>query len=354
MAIEVRSFEGDATELAAFVSRNWQIQYRDDGYAPVLNPRYFEWMMPTFASGDASNIIAAYEGRTLVGVMPSDPLPMTLMGQPIMTLGREYLTVDSGRLRGGIGRLLREGLGARCREIGARFAVGFVNARGMAGKGRSFWNSMAAERVVINRPSQWIRILDGVKASAAIHDRFERVSAWACGVYGSPLAKGIRTGHVRPYKDSDLPACHNLFLTHMRDYDLAYRWDDKRLQHHLGFPGLPTTLVCEESDGGLAGFAVCYVFDLVGRHSMRNAIIDIFIPKTKKLSQKIGLLLAAVDAARAQDAHLVVALGPPVNSAAALFAGRFVPVPMSYRLLLAVFEAAPALKDVRRSFAIFR
>jgi hypothetical protein len=265
MAIEVRSFEGDPTELASFVTRNWQIQYKHDGYAPVLNPHYFEWMMPTFASGDASNIIAAYEGGTLVGVMPSDPLPMTLMGQPIMTVGREYLTVDSGRLRGGIGSMLRQGLGARCREIGARFAVGFVNSRGMVGKGRNFWNSMAEGRVVLKRPSQWVRILDGAKASAAMQDRFERLSTWAGGVYGVHFGKGKRTEQVRPYKISDLPACHSLFVAHMRDYDLAYQWDEKRLHHHLGFPGLPTTLVCEEPNGSLAGFAVCYVC-----HALRN------------------------------------------------------------------------------------
>lgn len=354
MAIEIRPFGGDAEELAAFVTRHWQIQYKNDGYAPVLSRDYFRWMMPSFAAGDPSSIIAAYQGGTLLGVMPSDPLPIKLKGRPAITLAREYLTVHSERLRGGIGRMLREGLAARSREIGARFATGFVNSTGLVGKGRNFWNSMADRTIVLKRPRQWIRVLNGPKVSVAMYDYFDRVSAWVGGILGKPMGKRDYSGHVRPYRPTDLSACHRIFTDHMEGFDLAYRWDEKRLGHHLEFSGLPTTLVYDDSGGAITGFATCYVFEVNGRRAMRNAIIDMGAPQGMKFSQKVSLLSSTIAEARAQDAHLAIVLGPPVNSAAVLLAKRFVPVPTSYHLLLAVFDAEPALKNVRRPFAIFR
>lgn len=354
MAIEIRSYGNDPEELAAFVTRHWRIQYENDGYAPVLSPDYFRWMMPSFAAGDPSNIIAAYEGGELLGVMPSDPLPLMLKGRPVIALAREYLTVDSERLRGGIGRMLREGLAARSREIGAGFAIGFVNSGGLVGKGRNFWNSMADQTVVLKRPRQWIRILDGTKVFAAMQDRFDRISALLGGIFGKPKGEDDRPEDVRPFRPTDVPACHKVFVDHMQDFDLAYRWDEKRLGHHLGFSGLASTLVHEDSDGAITGFATCYVFEVIGRRAMRNAIIDMIAPNDQDFSQKVSLLSAAVEKARAQDAHLAIVLGPPVNSAAVLLAKRFIPIPASYHLLLAIFEAMPTLKNVQSPFAVFR
>lgn len=354
MAIEIRPFGGTPEELATFISKHWRIQYETSGYAPVLSPDYFRWMTPPLAAGDPSNIIAAYDGGTLVGVMPSDPLPFVIAGEPVLALAREYLTVHSDQLRGGIGRMLREGLAARGRAIGARFAIGFVNSGGWTGKGRLFWNSQPGRRIVINRPRGWIRMLDGARVAAAMQERSNRLPARITGIIGQSFGKTGRAAHVRPYRPDDLAACHAVFANYMKGFDLAYGWGVERLGHHLGFPGLASTLVHERPGGGIAGFATYYVFDALGRQPVRNAIIDTFMPESMTVSERVGLLRAAVEQARARDAHLIMVMGPPVNSVAVLLAARFIPIPGSEHLLCAIFDPTPALKDVRRPFSIFR
>lgn len=354
MAIEIRAFAGDPDELGDFITRNWRSQYANYGYAPTVKGDFFRWMAPTFAKGDPTNISAAYEGTKLLGVNPCEPIRARLRGESVTMRWGEYFTVDSEVLRAGVGKLLLKGSMKQGEAMGIRFGIGFLNARGMVGKGRKFWTSNPDRTILMKRPRPWIRILDGEVVGAALHDRMGRAAARLGGLFGSPGGGANDAAEVRPYAPADLPACHKVFLKHMGEYELAYDWDEERLGHHLAFPDFAPTLVIRDGAGTITGFATCYAFDVMGRQPMRNAVIDMFSASDRPAGEKSRLLAAAVAEVRRKGTHLVMTLGPPTMSAAALAANRFVPMQPSFDVLIYIYQPEPRLKGLRRAFTFYR
>ncbi len=353
MSVEVRPFEGDPEELAAFVTRNWRIQYAKSGYAPTIVGDYFRWMIPSFAAGNSESIFAAYDGTTLVGTLPSDSFPATLKGKPGTMLTGDTLTVDAERLRSGIGKKLYAKHAEYARAVGSRFGTGFINSRMMTGKGRGFWTSASHQSMLRKQPAPWVRILSGSGASAGMQDRFEITAAWFAGLYGGPVRADYRAKEVRPYTAADLPACHRLFRRYMGQFDLAYQWDEARLAHHIDFPGLVTTLVYEQA-GEISGFATCYAFEVMGRRPMHHSIIDMVAPQDQSIAARIKLLASAAAEVRSKGADLAIILGPPVNATSVLVASRFLPMVPTYNLFVDIYEPEPLLKEMHRPFAMFR
>jgi hypothetical protein len=252
----------------------------------------------------------------------------------------DWTTVDSTRVRSGIGRLLWAENRRFLAEIGASFSAGFINFGGLPGKGRAFWTAAAGDRgVVFEKPRQWARVLNGRRLAASLWSRLDQFSALAAGS-ADALFNSSTPLSVRDYRAGDAEACHALFTQHMLNFDLAYRWDKERLAHQLGYGEPGHTLVLEKG-GSVAGFTSFQILDVFGRTTMRNGIIDVVAPKELAFKDELALLQSAVNFMRAREVDLALVFGPPMHAATTLSAAGFMPMPSTYKLL-----AIPAKTDV--------
>lgn len=355
MAIEIRDLDGDAETLSAFVVQHWKTQYVQPdyaGFAADWTPAYFKWQLPDFAAGSNRGIIASYDGTTLVGVIPTEPIAVTLKGRPLMAGHGSWLTVDSTRLRSGVGRLLRAGQRRFLEEIGASFATGFINFGKLPGKGRSFWTAATEGSIVFKKPRQWAQVLNGRKVAAGVWHRIDQLEAIVAGSAGA-IRSSSTVPSVRDYRADDASACYAIFTRHMLNFDLAYRWDEARLKHHLGF-GEPAHTLVLEKDGSVTGFVGLHILDIFGRNEMRSGFIDVVAPKVLPFKSQLDLFRSALGFMRQRDVDMALVLGPPIHSTATLLAAGFMPMPSSYKLL-----AVPTKKDfsfagVKSAYAHFR
>ena len=80
--IEIRPFEGDAEELAAFTQRVWRRSYAGQMLTPLWSKEFME--RDLLADGqDRDFLIAAYDGARLVGSHPAKPIPIRLHGKKL-------------------------------------------------------------------------------------------------------------------------------------------------------------------------------------------------------------------------------------------------------------------------------
>jgi GNAT superfamily N-acetyltransferase len=352
MAIEIRPFEGDIEALRAFAMSGWLAAYKGKGIVPEWTIDYFHWQMPELLAGRFEEVVAVYDGERLVGVLPSEKVPVRLMGQDMMSTMGGWLTVDPDYVRKGVGRAIVEGMRRFNAEIDAKFMGGFVNTGSLVGRGRQFWTGTSDTRVFAH-PRMWARVLDARAVAAGMWSGFDVFACYLGRVAAAPFPIGKPSEAIRPYAPSDIDACHTVFCRHMEHYDLAYRWDRERLAHHLGFGDPARTLVLDR-DGKVAGFVNFHVLDAIGRMRLRMGIIDTLAPYDLAGAQARTLLRAALAAMRADGVGLAIILGPPSNRASVLLAGGFMPMFSFYKFIGIKMPGCPSLDPVRRVYAHFR
>jgi hypothetical protein len=350
MTIEVRDFAGDAEALAAFVVGGWRASYGSSGYVPIWTADYFRWQLPSLAAGRTEGIVAAYERGRLVGVYPTEVVPIRIRGEQATATMSSWLTVDPECLRAGIGRTMLDEVRRFNQKVGGIFNCGFVNQGG--GKARGFWSASAGRATMFNRPRMWVRVLDWRALSRALWSRLDRVSAFL-GATISGLPPIPADGNlVLPYQPAHLDSCHALFCEHMRGFDLEYCWDRNRLAHHLGF-GSPSRTLVLVSHGGVEGYVNFHVLDAFGRNAFRFGIVDGLAPMRLPLRKAVALLNAVLAAMRNEGVALVTLLGPPVHRHSVLLRCGFLPT-STYKLMCIEMKDCPSLGGLQRIYTHLR
>jgi GNAT superfamily N-acetyltransferase len=353
MTIEIREFEGDAESLAAFIVPHWRAKYAQSGFALNWTPAYFRWQLPEFAAGDARGVISAYEGTTLVGVNPVEVIPITIRGRRETAVMGDWITVDASRAGTGIGRRLWEANRRFAEQHSALFISGLNNTGSLPGEGYRFWKKMTAgNRVLLNKPRTWARVLNGAKLAAATRSRFDQISARVAG-WINPIFDSSAAANVRDYRPSDAAACHAVFERYMRQFDLAYRWDQARLAHDLGF-GEPAHALILEKVGLVKGFISFSILEMFGRTVMRNGMIDLLVPSDLSTRELLDLLHSALEFMRARDVDVVLAFGPPVNAGSVLARAGFLPMPSSLKCMLIPTNPSTSLGTIKNAYVYLR
>jgi hypothetical protein len=353
MTIEIRDFEGTPESLSEFVIKHWRAKYSHSGFAPNWTPDYFRWQLPQFAAGRMSGIISAYDGTTLVGVNPLLVVPITFRGRNEMAVMGDWITTDISRKSSGIGRQLWEANRQYAEQHDALFVAGVNNTGSIPGEGHKFWKKvLEGNRILLNKPRSWARILNGKKLADAVWDRDDQISAqvggWINRIYStSPAA------NVRDYRPGDAAACHAVFENYMGRFELSYRWDQARLAYHLGF-GEPAHALVLEKAGVIKGLISFSILDVFGRATMRNGIIDLLAWNDLSTADILGLLRSALDIMRARDVDIVLTFGPPMIAGSVLVRAGFLPMPSSYKSLVIPTKPGASLETIKTAYVYLR
>jgi GNAT superfamily N-acetyltransferase len=349
MTIEVRDFAGDAAALSAFVVAGWRANYQSSGYVPVWTADYFRWQLPSLAADHTEGIVAAYERGRLVGVYPSEVVPIRIRGEHAIATMSSWLTVDPGFLRAGIGRAMLDEVRRFNQKVGGIFNCGFVNEG--AGKARVFWTASAGQATMFKRPRMWVRVLDWSGLSQALWSRLDKASAFVAAMMGGPPPTPADGNLIFPYQPTHLDSCHALFQQHMRGFDLEYCWDRNRLAHHLGF-GSPSRTLVLASPSAVEGYANFHILDAHGRNAFRFGIVE-FVPARLPQAKAVALLNAVLATMRNEGVALVMLLGPPVHRQSVLLRCGFLPT-STYKLICIEMKGCPPLGGLQRIYTHLR
>jgi predicted N-acetyltransferase YhbS len=346
MTIDVRTFDGDVQSFAEYVVSGWRKSYGETSIVPLWTVDYFKWQLPRLMAGNFDEVIAAYDGAKLVGVLAFETVPVRLMGEDTTARLPSWLTVDTEYRRKGIGRLLWEAI---VKAAEASFNCGFINIR----RTRQFW-TRTTKIHIFPRPRTWVRVLDAGAVAKGVMSRRDALLCYAGQWAAAPFPIGAPDTDIHPYEADDLDACHALFERHMSHYDLAYRWDRARLAHHLGYGDPARTLVLR-TQGKVAGFINFHVLDLMGRGALRTAMVNTLAPYDMPFAHARALMRAALAAMKRVNVGIGEILGPPTNPASVLLSSGFMPEPFAASRFTAVQTPdCPALAKVQRVYGHFR
>lgn len=330
--MEVRTFEGDAGEIARFTQHVWQSAYRSKIPTPVWDEDFFDWQLLSEDSRRSGYLVAAYDGGQLVGSLFAEEFLFRLHDVEFSAALSSWLAVHPGYQRRGVGRRLAEEQRRRLRERGAKFLLGF-GIREKESSGPKFWMSFCEETVILGRLGMWARLLDHRAVAEWDVRCLEGLSARLLGALQRPAPARRPAEGVREYRPEDLPDCLALVNASLGRVDMGCVWGSARLARQLQYKGIPRTLVAESAEGRAEGFINYYPLGLLGRTHLRAGIIDILATHRLSWRRQRDLLSAALSKMYDEGLKLALALRLPTSPGLLLLGSGFVPLPSGYDVI---------------------
>jgi len=298
-AIEIRTYEGDGSDLAELTNRVWRATVGGKMLFPLWSREYFRWRLLDERGGGSDFHVAAYDGPRIVGCILAEPMSFQVRGRAVDGTLSSWLTIDPGVKSTPLSLRLLAELRKRHEERGMSFSMGYTGT-----EARRFWAALGKrppyDLHLLDRISFWTRPFDAGAVAASGFSFVER--------YGPPLAKllpGLRPtprSRVRPFQTSDLPRCLKWLEAQSEGADIRIVWSASRLEVQLAHP-YARTLVLEDGDDG--GFINYYAIEMLGASKVRVAVIDLFAG-TLGFWQQLALLAAACRQMRDERIHMTV------------------------------------------------
>jgi GNAT superfamily N-acetyltransferase len=332
--IEVRTYEGDASELSAFLEPYWRTTYGGRLPVPRWSPALLHWQLTWKPLADRCYCLAAYERGRLIGTILCEGFGLAWHGREVAGSIGSWLTVAPEHRRAGVALQLLHELERRHRERGAVVLLGFVFRDVRAAPGRRFWRSLPDGQVTSHRLDFWARIIDG-RALAAWEPR--QLAGCAAVLVGRCLPSPGRAQdglEVRDYRPDDLDACLALANALVGRVDVGILWQRDRLRHQLEFEGVPQTVVCEWH-GRVSGFANFHTLELLGRRDrvLSVGIVDLLALRALPRSLQRRLLQAALRRLSESGCAAALVLPSPAIPRWPLVAAGFLPQPAEQSLI---------------------
>ena len=297
-------FRGSAEELVTFVNEVWKQTYAGKMTFPCWTTPFFEWQFRLSSDSPRCNLIAAYDGSRLAGVLLGTSYPFR---SPV---GRHpgsqwsWLTVHPDYRDRGITKLLDQERTRRQFEAGSRLIVGFRyfgSRYSMSEQPRPGKENRKFNRKI----GFWARVLDG-----------SRFSEWHWNRCEGLLAKSTRRlfelreprdprAVMRRFEPRDIDACLELVRQSYGSLSLAIDWDHESLQHQLSGNSVPQTHVFEV-DGKIIGFINFHILPFSARTVEKVAVIDMIAFGTSKNHAIVPCLNQSMCAMRDQGAVLAL------------------------------------------------
>jgi len=350
--IEIRTYDGEPGELAAFCTNVWKNRYRDKMPIWLWSGLFLDWELFSDAPGARDFLVAAYDKGRLVGAHPEKPVHYQWRGQPIFGTAGAWFSVDPAYEAQAVSMKMVLEQRRRHRERNAQFDVGYLIMGAQSAMGKEFWLRLRSMQVV-GKLNLWTRMIDH---RALTEFSFTERDRWATRIVGAfqgrPRPPRNPAG-IRPYRPTDLSDCLTLVGELSRKAEFGLVWDDASLGRQLDFKNVPRTLVAEEN-GRVAGFVNYFRQAFLGRREILTAVIDLLCVHRLSSGRRRELLQAALYEMSEASCHVAVFLGTAGQPAGLLLRTGFIPEPPDHLYVAqAMTPDAPTLKT-RRIHAILR
>lgn len=348
--IEIRTFEGDEQELSDFTLSIWRKWYAGKMPVPLWSPQYFRREL--LCDGTRTYLVAAYDGKKIVGSHPMRPQRIWLRGAERDASWGSYLTVDPEYRRQGVARLMQEEQERRHRERGVAVDFGYLYVRTARSMGRKFWLNAPAGTTRVRNMGTWGRALDHRTVAQFEYYWTESWGARAFGLVQRPPKCPDLSG-IRSYSSADLTACAELVRQRSLAVDLGYLWSDQELARFLQFEDLSRTLVAEH-EGRVAGLVNYFRLGFLGRREMPVGVIDFVVLDRLPRAMQVRLLRATLVQMQSEGLKAAMYLRGSWHAGSALWAAGFFPLPPEYIYIGTKMGVEVPLQGVKTIHAIWR
>ena len=304
--VEIRTFDGDFRQLAAFCNSAWSRRYQGRMPFPVWSPDFLEWELDD-CPRTRELIVAAYDGGKLVGVMPARPMKFHLRGQIIDGSWGSYLSVDPSYENQPVSVKMHLEQRHRHKRLELKVNVGYVITGYAAGRGHQFW--LKQQRMVkpVRRLGTWVRTLDPMAVARFSIKRLDVLGMHLSRVLLRAPRPPKRPEAIRSFVPADAEACAALLDAASRRADFGYVWDEPMARRQLGFEQATRTLVAEQN-GRVEGLINYCALPLMGRAPIVAGLIDFLETENLPIATAVDLVRAALTDMRSRGIHLAMAL----------------------------------------------
>lgn len=326
--IEIRTFDGDPQELAAFCTSSWRKRYEGRMPVPLWAPSFLEWELMGDDHTAREFLVAAYDRSKLVGVLPARPARYRLHGRPVSGTWGSFFGVDPEYENEGVSLKLNLEQRRRHRLHGAEVFMGFVYFGSSASLGKDFWLRQRSLKI-ISKLGLWARLID----HRAVSDfEFSPRDRWATRILGwfqgPPKTPREATG-IRAFRREDLSDCLRLAQCLTDAAEFGYEWNEASLLRRLSHGEVARALVVE-SAGRVEGFLSYCHLELLGRRTVTAGVIDILSLKSLPYPLQTALLRAALRRMAEEGCHMALLLRTSGHPVWPLVATGFIAQPPEY------------------------
>jgi GNAT superfamily N-acetyltransferase len=323
--IEFRDFDGDLEALQSMAADSWMEEYGvstwPDLYRTELARHFFADVE------DPRYLIGAYDGAKLVAFVANLPRNYRLRGRVYKAALSCMLVGHKDYRRRGIALNLIKECIIRNEDIGIDFALMTLEK-----KHRS---ALLFEKHIkpqhrfecikrmfpITRPIDF----DTLAANEGLKG-YERAAVRLFGAHRALKAPRV-DGNVRPYREGDLPAIHEMTQKASDQGCLVRIFSIESLARQLDTGGVTRTVVYER-DGRVAGFANITYYDLVGsKGAQRWAWLDYLVWDRLAYKEKKALMAGVWEAGREGGCIGIMEWNKGYYRSGPLYRMRFVPYP---------------------------
>ena len=350
--IEIRTFEGEPDELAEFTVRVWRKTYEGKMLITLWSEPFFRRELFDQADG-REFLIAAYDGRRLVGSHPSRALRVRLCGEEIRATWGSFITVDPEYRRQGVALGMQREWARRHLDRGARVNFGFQYIRSPFACGPKFWLQQPDRFPIIRKLRLLFRPIDHAAVSRFELHNFEAYGAKLLSTIQRKPSPPRNQSDIRLCRKADLRGCLELVEQAGKSADLAYLFGPGELERLLHCNQLSETVVLERQ-GTAAGFVNYCLLEILGRQVLRVAQIDLIAFGTLPRYDRRRLLKAALSRAADAGAQAAVVLWGSSYALAELLATGFMPGPREYYYIAAPMEKGIRFDNIRSLQVLLR
>ncbi|WP_223635618.1 GNAT family N-acetyltransferase [Corallococcus sp. EGB] len=326
--IEVRTFEGDASEASWFLNRVWQATYGKTAPLPVWDKRLCDWRL--FRNGQAPRdyLLAAYAGRQLVGTLFAEPARLRLGRVEVDGSYGPRATVTNSHRGQGIGAKLAQELLRRHQDRAAQLALGFTTA---APRPQGFWRRAWNTRL-FGGLALWMYAFDARALSRwSFTDSERRLFSLARPFLRHRFRDADREG-IRLYQPTDLGRCMTLVHDMLRPVTLGYTYTAEQLAAQLQYRDVPRTFVLEQ-DGEVRGLVSSHSLLMTGMGELTTEVVDLMaFDASVSDEDRQRLLQVAMQDMEHRGVACAGMLRGPALSGCLLLRSGWVPLPRRARL----------------------
>jgi GNAT superfamily N-acetyltransferase len=335
--ITIDTYRGSSRELADFVTSVWSHSYAGKMTFPRWTEEFFDWQFRLATDSERLNLIAAYDGSRLAGVLLGTDYSFRTLAEVFGGSQWSWLSIDPGYRGQGISRALDQERIRRMTASGSRLIVSyryFGSVHSKAERPRAGVNDQKFNRKI----GFWARVIDANRFASWHWNAIEGWLAKLAAPFTGIPTRAMNNPSIRPYDVSDLEACLRLAREANGSTKLSIDWDRTTLQHQLNGHPISQTLVSTEKDQ-IEGFINFHVLPFQARRVENVAVIDMIVCGRMPSRRRVDLLNAAL--ARMQQQNVVLALKLRCGDSPAwpLVRTHFVPkLPDSHLVLQAVTQ----------------
>lgn len=271
---------------------------------PHWTEDFFHWQFRLSDDSNRQNLIAAYEGERLAGVLLGTTYQCRSPAGIHPASQWSWLSIQADFRGHGIAKALDQERIRRQEASGSRLIISFRyfgSRHSQAEKPRQGVQDHKFNRKV----GFWARVIDPARFAKWHWKRVEGFLAKLSEPFTS-IPKAAHTDpSIRAYEPTDLDACVRLVQKSFSSKVLAIAWDHATLGHHLGGNHVSQSLVLREGDRatGLINF---HLLKFQARAIETVAVIDLIAFDGASSRGQVRLINAALARMQAQGAILAL------------------------------------------------